>query len=322
MGVANGNVGLAFGLVIAAGLSTTIGSAFVFCSSYANTKLLAAALGVSAGVMIYVSFVEIFSLKAVEGFTTEYGDDASKMATLCFFSGAGITYLLDGIVHRIGAWQKKKSGKARAVCACNTEPADMLRVRAMFSDAPGALELQQPGPLEHPIMNDIEHPVMKDMIDDPEKENLKNMGVMTAVAIGIHNFPEGLATFVAALADTKLGIALALAIAVHNIPEGICVAMPVYYATGSKWKGFWWSFVSGLSEPFGGLCGYLVLYGGNMTDTAYGALFGIVGGMMIYISLKELLPTAHKYDPHDQYVTDSMFAGMAVMALSLILFTL
>jgi ZIP family zinc transporter len=244
------------------------------------------------------------------------------MATLYFFCGAGITHLLDRIVHRIGAWQKKKSGKARAVCACNTEPADMLRERAMFSDAPGALELQQPGPLEHPIMNDIEHPVMKDMIDDPEKENLKNMGVMTAVAIGIHNFPEGLATFVAALADTKLGIALALAIAVHNIPEGICVAMPVYYATGSKWKGFWWSFVSGLSEPFGGLCGYLVLYGGNMTDTAYGALFGIVGGMMIYISLKELLPTAHKYDPHDHYVTDSMFAGMAVMALSLILFTL
>ena len=322
MGVANGNVGLAFGLVIAAGLSTTIGSAFVFCSSYANTKLLAAALGVSAGVMIYVSFVEIFSIKAVEGFTTEYGNDASKMATLCFFCGAGITHLLDRIVHRIGAWQKKKNGKARAVCACNTEPADMLGERAMFSDAPGALELQQPGPLEHPIMNDIEHPVMKDMIDDPEKENLKNMGVMTAVAIGIHNFPEGLATFVAALADTKLGIALALAIAVHNIPEGICVAMPVYYATGSKWKGFWWSFVSGLSEPFGGLCGYLVLYGGNMTDTAYGALFGIVGGMMIYISLKELLPTAHKYDPHDQYVTDSLFAGMAVMALSLILFTL
>ena len=162
MGVANGNVGLAFGLVIAAGLSTTIGSAFVFCSSYANTKLLAAALGVSAGVMIYVSFVEIFSIKAVEGFSTEYGNDASKMATLCFFCGAGITHLLDRIVHRIGAWQKKKNGKARAVCACNTEPADMLGERAMFSDAPGALELQQPGPLEHPIMNDIEHPVMKD----------------------------------------------------------------------------------------------------------------------------------------------------------------
>ena len=212
MGVANGNVGLAFGLVIAAGLSTTIGSAFVFCSSYANTKLLAAALGVSAGVMIYVSFVEIFSLKAVEGFTTEYGDDASKMATLCFFSGAGITYLLDGIVHRIGAWQKKKSGKAGAVCVCHTEPTDILGERALFSDVPGALELQQPAPLFHPIM--------KDMIDDPEKENLKNMGVMTAVAIGIHNFPEGLATFVAALADTKLGIALAFPSAAVTPPTG------------------------------------------------------------------------------------------------------
>ena len=367
MGVANGNVGLAFGLVIAAGLSTTIGSAFVFCSSYANTKLLAAALGVSAGVMIYVSFVEIFTLKAVEGFTTEYGDDASKMATFCFFSGAGVTYLLDGIVHQIGAWQKKKSGKAGAVCVCHTEPADMLNERSLFSDAPGVLEAasleQSPkgghgrgfddikvdlkdvngaqtdsagdSLVNHPaamggmkiyepdreLLKSLDHPIMTDF-DSDEKENLKNMGVMTAVAIGIHNFPEGLATFVAALADTKLGIALALAIAVHNIPEGICVAMPVYYATGSKWKGFWWSFVSGLSEPFGGLCGYLILYGGNMTDTAYGALFGVVGGMMVYISLKELLPTAHKYDPHDHYVTNCMFAGMVVMALSLFLFTL
>ena len=79
---------------------------------------------------------------------------------------------------------------------------------------------------------------------EAEREALKNMGLLTGLAIGLHNFPEGLATFVAALADSKLGIALALAIAVHNIPEGICVAMPVYYATGSKWKGFFWSFVS------------------------------------------------------------------------------
>jgi ZIP family zinc transporter len=148
------------------------------------------------------------------------------------------------------------------------------------------------------------------------------MGFMTALAIGLHNFPEGLATFVAALADTKLGIALALAIAIHNIPEGVCVAMPVYYATGSKLRGFWWSFVSGLSEPFGGLCGFLVLYSAGMSDSAYGALFGIVGGMMVYISLKELLPTALKYDPHDKYVTNCTFIGMAVMAASLIMFTL
>jgi ZIP family zinc transporter len=83
-----------------------------------------------------------------------------------------------------------------------------------------------------------------------------------ALRVGLHNFPEGLATFVAALADAKLGMALAVAIAIHNIPEGVCVAMPVYYATGSKWKGFWWSFVSGVSEPIGGVFGYLILYGG------------------------------------------------------------
>ena len=157
-------------------------------------------------------------------------------------------------------------------------------------------------------------------VDTADKKHLKNMGAMTALAIALHNFPEGLATFVATLADMKLGLALAVAVAVHNIPEGACVAMPVYYATGSKWKGFWWSFVSGVSEPIGGLFGYLVLYGNAMSDVAYGALFGVVGGMMVYISLKELLPTALKYDPHDRYVTNCMFAGMAVMSLSLILF--
>ena len=159
-----------------------------------------------------------------------------------------------------------------------------------------------------------------DAIDTPSKKHLKQMGLMTGAAIFLHNFPEGLATFVAALADAKLGVALAVAIAVHNIPEGICVAMPVYYATGSKFKGFMWSFVSGVSEPIGGLVGYLILYGNGMSDRAYGALFAVVGGMMVYISLKELLPTALKYDPHDHYVTNCMFGGMAIMALSLILF--
>ena len=73
----------------------------------------------------------------------------------------------------------------------------------------------------------------------------------SGLAVGIHNFPEGLATFVAALSSPSLGIALAIAIALHNIPEGVCVAMPVYYATGKKWKGFLWAFLSGISEPFG-----------------------------------------------------------------------
>lgn len=355
-------------------MCTTIGSAFVFCTSYANTKVLAGALGVSAGVMIYVSFVEIFATKAIEGFETSYPNDADKLATLCFFCGAGLTYLLDGLVHKIGMWQKNRSvlKKAPAVCVCHSDPADMLAgERALFTDAVSAVEdadderggarggevtagevkldvredaekstdsardspvkvpatiggmssKQRPDSERELLEMSLESAIIAD-IDTPEKEHLKNMGFMTALAIGLHNFPEGLATFVAALADTKLGIALALAIAIHNIPEGVCVAMPVYYATGSKLRGFWWSFVSGLSEPFGGLCGFLVLYSAGMSDSAYGALFGIVGGMMVYISLKELLPTALKYDPHDKYVTNCTFIGMAVMAASLIMFTL
>ena len=124
-------------------MCTTIGSAFVFCTSYANTKVLAGALGVSAGVMIYVSFVEIFATKAIEGFETSYPNDADKLATLCFFCGAGLTYLLDGLVHKIGMWQKNRSNlkKAPAVCVCHSDPADMLAgERALFTDAVSAVE--------------------------------------------------------------------------------------------------------------------------------------------------------------------------------------
>ena len=416
---------MAFGLVVAAGLSTTLGSTFVFCSSYANTKILAGALGVSAGVMLYVSFVEIFAIKSVEGFSAAYGDRGSTYATLCFFGGILATTLLDAAVHAIGRYQRDTRANAddggsdggsadfgcghddaHGVCVAagmqrirthdltltkrkfgggkspkqKNDPAEMLAgERALWSDAAKVTQEEERAckdiradveqgavgssassttsvggtPLKRP--NDVEgiaqeldgdsfanapnsasfahhssqielltsdrvkHGVTHE-VDTPDKELLKNMGAMTALAIALHNFPEGLATFVAALADTKLGLALAVAVAVHNIPEGACVAMPVYYATGSKMKGFWWSFVSGVSEPIGGLFGYLVLYGNAMSDVAYGALFGVVGGMMVYISLKELLPTALKYDPHDKYVTNCMFAGMAIMALSLILF--
>ena len=372
--------------------------------------------------MLYVSFVEIFATKAVEGFAATYGDRGSTYATLCFFGGIVATTLLDATVHAIGRYQrdtddsrdpdavdagcedsecdlnhapgvvdgmrhilthditptKRKGGGGGKSPKHANDPAEMLAgERALWSDAAkvtqedknknknerassldadvetgravgssassttsvGGTPFKRPNDLANDLGSDarlaseyahasqielltsdkVRHGVAHE-VDTPDKQHLKNMGAMTALAIALHNFPEGLATFVAALADMKLGLALAVAVAVHNIPEGACVAMPVYYATGSRWKGFWWSFVSGVSEPIGGLFGYLVLYGNAMSDVAYGALFGVVGGMMVYISLKELLPTALKYDPHDRHVTNCMFAGMAVMALSLILF--
>merc|ERR1740139_1216639 len=148
------------------------------------------------------------------------------------------------------------------------------------------------------------------------------MGLNTAVAIGIHNFPEGLATFVATLVDPAVGATLAVAIAIHNIPEGLCVALPIYYATGSRMKGFMWALLSGLSEPAGALIGWAIIKstGQDMNQLVYGILFGLVAGMMIMIVILELLPTAYRYDPTDRFVTNSVALGMAVMAASLCLF--
>lgn len=164
-------------------------------------------------------------------------------------------------------------------------------------------------------------PAMVEILEaDHHTFMLKKMGLLTALALFVHNFPEGLATFVGALADTKVGVGLAVAIAMHNIPEGICVAMPIYYATGSRWKGFWWAFMSGVSEPIGGLFGYLLLNGNN--ELSFAIVFGIVAGMMVYISIKELIPTALRYDPKDTLTTTCVIAGMVVMAASLLLFTI
>ena len=151
-----------------------------------------------------------------------------------------------------------------------------------------------------------------------ESAKLQNMGLQTGIAIALHNFPEGLATFVAVLDEPKVGLVLAIAIAIHNIPEGLCVSLPVYYATGNRKKSFLWGALSGITEPIGALCGWLV-FATSFNDVVYGIMFGLVAGMMVMISFRELLPTAHKFDPNDTVVTYSAVAGMLVMALSLVL---
>jgi len=160
-------------------------------------------------------------------------------------------------------------------------------------------------------------------MDNVEQEADKNkklmrMGLFTALAIAIHNFPEGLATFTAALTEPELGIAIAVAIAIHNIPEGIAVSVPIYYATGNKKKAFWNSFLSGLAEPVGAVIGYLILLP-FMSDIVFGILFGGVAGIMVFISLDELLPAAEEYGEHHLSIY-GLIAGMAVMAVSLLLF--
>ena len=270
------NVLFAFGLTLFAGLSTGIGSAIGFFAKRTNTRFLAVALGFSAGVMIYVSFVEILA-KASKSLGEVMGVAPGAWATAAGFFG-GI--LLIGIIDKLVP-----------------EPANPHEITTVeeLSDA-------TPEPREA-----SEHP-----------SRLLRTGVFTAIAIAIHNFPEGLATFIAALKDPTLGITIAVAIAIHNIPEGIAVSVPVYYATGSRRKAFFYSFLSGLAEPVGALVGFIILRA-FFNDVIFGVVFALVAGIMVYISIDELLPSAQKYGEHHLSIY-GLIAGMALMALSLLLF--
>lgn len=149
---------------------------------------------------------------------------------------------------------------------------------------------------------------------------LQKMSIMAGIALAIHNFPEGLATFAATLSDTSVGASLGFAIAIHNIPEGVVVAMPVYYGTGSKWKAFFWATMSGVAEPIGALFGYIVFVN-FFDDLVYALLFSFVAGIMVYIVIGELLPTALRYDS-GRIVIPMFFVGAFVMAFSLVIFEL
>ena len=267
----------AFGLTLFAGLATGIGSALAFFTRTTNTRFLSAALGFSAGVMIYVSFVEIF-VKARHELIAGLGEVPGTWVTvLSFFGGIALIALIDKLVPNY------------------ENPHELHSIEEMDQG------------LENLPDNEA-HDFAK----------LKRMGVFTALAIGIHNFPEGLATFTAALTDPNLGIAIAVAIAIHNIPEGIAVSVPIYYATGSRRKAFKLSFLSGLSEPVGALFGYLVLMP-FLSQTVFGILFAGVAGIMVFISLDELLPAAEEFGEHHLSIY-GMISGMAVMALSLLMF--
>lgn len=343
---ASGNVGIAFALVIGAGLCTTLGACAAFFAKLASPKFLAMGLGVAAGVMIYVSFVEIFMSKGVpaliDGGWSE--DEAYRWGTIMFFGGMFATGLLDLVVHGVSYIAghndnvdattvpevKGISGSASQKTISSMEEGKAVARTDTSSETSGsdiADPVDQDAPVHLAHTPDDIDPEAAKTIDtyvtaDHHRFGLQKMGLLTALAIGIHNLPEGLATFIAALSDPLNGVAIAVAIALHNIPEGVCVAMPVYYATGSRWKGFLWAFLSGISEPIGGLLAYAVLYGNRMSETAYGVLFCIVGGMMVFISVMELIPTALKYDEHNKYTSKSIVFGMMVMAASLLFFTI
>lgn len=260
---------LAFILTALAGLSTGIGSAIAFLSKQTNKAFLSVSLGFSAGVMIYVSLVEIF-VKAKDTLVEVHGSLPGAWITVgAFFGGILIIALID-----------------RAIPSYEN-------------------------PHEAHSIEEMQQSVM-------QEARLMRMGVFTALAIGIHNFPEGLAAFFGALSEPAIGVAITIAIAIHNVPEGISVSVPIYFATGSRKKAFWLSFLSGVSEPVGALIGYTILRP-FFSPTVFGLLFAAVAGIMVFISLDELLPTAREYG-EGHIAIYGLIGGMAVMALSLLLF--
>ena len=266
----------AFALTLLAGLSTGIGAALAFFSKTSNTRFLSVGLGFSAGVMIYISFVEIL-FKSKTSFIPAYGEIGGELLTLlCFFGGLALTFVIDRFIPDDVNPHELKSGKA--------------------------LDELKPGLHPH------------------HAATLKRTGVFTAIAIGIHNFPEGFATFVSALHTLTLGIPIALAIAIHNIPEGMAVSLPIYHATGNRRQAFYYAFLSGLAEPVGALLGFFLLLP-LMGDMTLGVTFGVVAGIMVYISFDELLPAARVYGNAHTTIL-GLALGMFVMAISLVAFKL
>lgn len=262
------NILLAFLLTLFAGLATAIGGLVVFFAKRTNTKFISFSLGLSAGVMILVSFGE-FLVTSGEILSTEMGDAKGQaIMWLFFFLGIALIGIIDRLIPSF------------------ENPHEIRNVEQM--DAP----------------------VAKD-------HKLMRMGVMTALAIGVHNFPEGIATLVTAVENPALGVAIAIAIAIHNIPEGIAVAVPIYQSTQSKRKAFLWSVISGLAEPLGAIVAYLILLP-FLTPVLMGQIFAAVAGIMVFISLDELLPATHAYGEHHISIY-GLITGMAVMAISLVL---
>lgn len=265
---------LALGLTLFAGLSTGIGSAIAFFARRTNTRFLSISLGFSAGVMIYVSFVELFfkartSLEELGAGGSISHTQAYWIAVVSFFGGILLIALIDKLIPSV------------------ENPHEMKTV---------------------------------EMISSGKNPALMRMGLFTALVIGIHNFPEGIATFISALSDLRLGIPIAVAISIHNIPEGIAVSIPIYFATGSRRKAFWYSFSTGLAEPVGAILAYLFLAPLlHQYPVINGIIFAAVAGIMVFISIDELLPAAEEYGEHHLAIY-GLISGMALMAVSLLMF--
>ena len=268
-------------LTLIAGAATGIGGALVLFMKKLSSNVLAGALGLSAGVMIFISLAELFPESQAEIASIGSLKHGEALVLLAFFAGMGIITLIDFLIPEYE----------------NPHEASGLSLDAKTA-AVGVLE--QTG----------------------NEKALHRLGLMSALAIAIHNFPEGIATFIGALNDPQMGAGITFAIAIHNIPEGIAVAIPIYYATKSKGKALLYATLSGFSEIIGALLclGVTAVFGVKLTGggPVFPLILAAVAGIMIYISLDELLPTAEKYGKHHIAIA-GVVAGMAIMGISLLI---
>ncbi len=259
-------------LTLVAGLSTGIGGLLSMFHRQTSSRFLCTSLGFSAGVMVYLSFMEI--IPEARHFLISTGESetvADIQSVILFFIGVGIVALIDRFV------------------PSRDNPHEIPNVLNMVTGEKN---------------EDIDHHLMR-------------TGLFSAIAITIHNIPEGLATFTSFIAEPQIGVSIAIAIAIHNIPEGIAVAVPIYFATGKRGKALIIALLSGLSEMVGALIG-LVLIQFSGTDLMVGFVLAATAGVMVYISFDELLPTAERYGKHHLAIY-GVLSGMGVMALSLLL---
>jgi ZIP family zinc transporter len=274
------NIMQSFGLTILVGLTMGLGSIFSFFISAKHKRLMAIALSFSAGIMIYVAFMEMLP-EGIHHIEEILGEGHSWVALIWFFAGMFLTAVVEGVVHSF-AGEVHSHGHNH----------------------------------KHEHVHNHHHHDHHD--HDKQNPHLTKLGLMSALAIGIHNIPEGLALFTAGLKEISLAYPVAVAVIIHNIPLSIAISLPLTYSTGSKKKAFLYTLLVGLMQPLGAVLGYLVL-SNHFNDLVFGILFSVVAGIMIFVSLDELLPAAQKDEDHHISVYGAI-AGMIVMAVALSFF--
>lgn len=271
---------IAFILSTIAGLSTVIGGFVTFFIKQNSLKFLSFGLGLSAGVMLFVSLVDLYP-EATELIKTQMGQNLTWLSILCFGIGMLIAVLIDFFVP------------------------DHIQA-SMFTKQIGANE-------QHTDSTDC----IEDENAIISIGKIKRAGIITAIVVALHNLPEGLATFTLAAQDVILSLGVIIAIAIHNIPEGMAISIPVYQATHSKRKAFLYSFLSGMAEPIGGVLGFLIIKT-LFPNLCVGLLFALVAGIMTYISIDTLLPLSKDYDT-GHYSISGVVLGLIVIGITLIL---